>query len=104
MVESGQPTVGEELKQIYLGYSEDRNGVQIRDWLDVDPSHPDGASVFEREFGAGHLYDGAFEVYDIKEFEAYGEAFTLDLLKTLLLFNLPDGYFLKRCREKVPGT
>lgn len=55
--------------QVHVGYSLTKTADQILEWLDIDPSHPEGASVFERMFGCGSIRPGDFEVYGVEDME-----------------------------------
>ncbi len=55
--------------QVYVGYSLVKTADQMMECLDVDSSHPDGTSVFERLFGCGYIRPGDFEVYGDEEMQ-----------------------------------
>jgi hypothetical protein len=55
--------------QVYVGYSLEKSADQILECLDIDPSHPEGTSVFERMFGCGYIGPGDFEVYGREDME-----------------------------------
>ena len=55
--------------QVFVGYSLVKTADQILEWLDIDPTHPEGTSVFERMFGCGYIRPGDFEVYGVEDME-----------------------------------
>jgi len=55
--------------------------------LDMDPSHPDGDSTFERLFGCGYIRPGDYEVYGVEDTPS---GFSPELIRVLLPFEV-DG-------------
>lgn len=78
---------GEKKMKVYLGYSLDKSADQILDWLDIDPSHPEGTSVFERMFGCGYIRPGDFEVYGIEDME---HGFSVSEIKECFPFEMGE--------------
>jgi hypothetical protein len=56
---------------------------QMMESLDIDPSHPEGTSVFERLFGCGYIRPGDFEVYGVEDTQGW---FSVSEIKGYLPF------------------
>lgn len=56
---------------VYIGYSVVHTADQMIAWLDIDPSHPEGTSAFERMFGCGYIRPGDFEVYGTEDMDGF---------------------------------
>ena len=69
--------------QVYVGYSCIHTADQLLGWLDVDATHPEGISVFERVFGCSYIGPGDFEVYGLEDMD---NGFTAAELKTCFPF------------------
>jgi len=73
--------------RVYIGYSETHDSDQILEWLDIDPKHPEGVSVFERMFGCGYIRPGDFEVYGVEDMDGQ---FSVEQIKECFPFELGE--------------
>lgn len=69
---------------VYLGYSKTLSSEEMIRYFDVDPTHSEGISLFERAFGCEYIEPGSFEVYD--PFEYAPDDFAAFLEERLLPF------------------